>query len=90
MFSYYFAADSSGYGLHLLYHINMGHWATNVSLIYSIMAMASAAGLHSQPAKNRISLWSSVPPEGHPLLARLFWIFRSWQCQMSVGRLYVS
>lgn len=82
-------SDITGYGLHLIYHINMGHWATNVSLIYSIMAMASAAGLHLQPTQNRLSLWSNVPPEAHPLLARLFWIFRSWQCQMLVVRLEI-
>jgi len=73
-----------GYVLHLLYHIHMAHWVTNVSLICSIVGMASASGLHLEPSTRRLSVWDSVPKSAHTLLARLFWYIRSLQCQMYV------
>jgi hypothetical protein len=68
--------------LHLIYHVDMAHFVTNVSLICSIMGMASASGLHLEQSARRLSVWDSVPSSAHPLLARLFWYIRSLQCQM--------
>jgi len=73
-----------GYVLHLLYHIHMAHWVTNVSLICSVLGLASASGLHLEPSTRRLSVWDSVPKNAHTLLARLFWYIRSLQCQMYV------